>query len=168
MVGEYDMPDVLFQHVPPDAKDFISKLLVIDPNERMSAEQALAHPWLRRSTRYVSAYILYYVFATTAVSLEPLPTQLAVGDQSVKPRRQSSRLSNFPRVLIEPTFVSGFKSDEHLGVSDPCEAELRNLISTADARIPPPPPPHQCAAGNLWHDAARCYGLDECTANSVV
>lgn len=51
--GEYDMPDVLFQHVPSDAKDFISKLLVVDPAQRMSAEQALAHPWLRRSTRYL-------------------------------------------------------------------------------------------------------------------
>lgn len=47
------MPDVLFQHVSSDAKDFISKLLVVDQDKRMSAEQALAHPWLRRSTRWV-------------------------------------------------------------------------------------------------------------------
>ncbi|CBJ27498.1 Ca2+/calmodulin-dependent protein kinase, EF-Hand protein superfamily [Ectocarpus siliculosus] len=46
--GEYDMPDVLFQHISSDAKDFITKLLVVDPKERLSAEQALAHPWLRR------------------------------------------------------------------------------------------------------------------------
>lgn len=51
--GEYDMPDVLFQHVSSDAKDFISKLLVVDQEKRMSAEQALAHPWLRRPTRCV-------------------------------------------------------------------------------------------------------------------
>lgn len=51
--GEYDMPDVLFQHVSSDAKDFISKLLVVDQEKRMSAEQALAHPWLRRSSRCV-------------------------------------------------------------------------------------------------------------------
>ncbi|CAM9562843.1 unnamed protein product, partial [Laminaria digitata] len=49
--GEYDMPDVLFQHLPAEAKDFISRLLVVDQKERMSAEMALAHPWLRRSTR---------------------------------------------------------------------------------------------------------------------
>ena len=47
------MPDVLFQHVSSDAKDFISKLLVVDQEKRMSAEQALAHPWLRRPTRCV-------------------------------------------------------------------------------------------------------------------
>ena len=51
MRGEYDMPDVLFQHLPAEAKDFISRLLVVDPKERMSAEMALAHPWLRRPTR---------------------------------------------------------------------------------------------------------------------
>ena len=49
--GEYDMPDVLFQHLPAEAKDFISRLLVVDQKERMSAETALAHPWLRRSSR---------------------------------------------------------------------------------------------------------------------
>ncbi|CAB1099385.1 unnamed protein product [Ectocarpus sp. CCAP 1310/34] len=49
--GEYDMPEVLFQHISSDAKDFITKLLVVDPKERLSAEQALAHPWLRRPIR---------------------------------------------------------------------------------------------------------------------
>lgn len=49
--GEYDMPDVLFQHVSSEAKDFISKLLLVDADKRMSADQALAHPWLRRSSR---------------------------------------------------------------------------------------------------------------------
>lgn len=51
MRGDYDMPDVLFEHVSPEAKEFISKLLVVDPDDRMSADQALAHPWLRRCTR---------------------------------------------------------------------------------------------------------------------
>lgn len=49
--GEYDMPDVLFQHLPAEAKDFISKLLVVNSEKRMSADQALTHPWLRRAAR---------------------------------------------------------------------------------------------------------------------
>jgi serine/threonine protein kinase len=28
------------------AKDFITKLLVVDPKKRMTAKQALEHPWL--------------------------------------------------------------------------------------------------------------------------
>lgn len=31
-----------------EAKDFISKLIVNDPDERMSAEQALEHPFIVR------------------------------------------------------------------------------------------------------------------------
>lgn len=49
--GDYEMPDALFQHLSADAKDFISALLVTDPDTRMSADQALAHPWLRRVTK---------------------------------------------------------------------------------------------------------------------
>ena len=36
----------LFKSVSHDAKDFIEKLLLRDPKERLTAKQALSHPWL--------------------------------------------------------------------------------------------------------------------------
>jgi serine/threonine protein kinase len=57
-------------HVAPDATgklsvedeqfvDFVRQMLHLDPNQRMSAEQALAHPWLADAdTVYVSEYII--------------------------------------------------------------------------------------------------------------
>ena len=39
-------PEVYWQGVSDSARDFINKLLVIDPSQRMTAEQALQHPWL--------------------------------------------------------------------------------------------------------------------------
>ncbi|GAA6017174.1 hypothetical protein JCM8202_005933 [Rhodotorula sphaerocarpa] len=36
-----------WESVSEDAKDFIRKLLVIDEHQRMSAEEAIEHPWLR-------------------------------------------------------------------------------------------------------------------------
>lgn len=36
------------------AKDFIDKLLVIDPDSRLNANQALAHPWLTVSSNFNS------------------------------------------------------------------------------------------------------------------
>ena len=39
-----DLPN--FEHVSDAGKDFIKKLLVLDPSERHTAAQALQHPWL--------------------------------------------------------------------------------------------------------------------------
>ncbi|RUS70449.1 hypothetical protein EGW08_021787 [Elysia chlorotica] len=41
-----DYPDDLFEEINPLAKDFISKLLVKKPRDRMTARQCLDHPWL--------------------------------------------------------------------------------------------------------------------------
>lgn len=46
MSAQFDFPDPYWTDVSADAKDFIQKLLVIDPHKRLTAEQALAHPWI--------------------------------------------------------------------------------------------------------------------------
>ncbi|KAI9016720.1 kinase-like domain-containing protein [Hyaloraphidium curvatum] len=45
-LGRYDLPDGLFGHVSDLAKDFIRRLLVVAPALRMTADGALAHPFL--------------------------------------------------------------------------------------------------------------------------
>lgn len=42
----YKFPDKDWASVSKDAKDFISKLLVVKESSRLTAEQALKHPWL--------------------------------------------------------------------------------------------------------------------------
>ncbi|WFD35459.1 hypothetical protein MCUN1_002313 [Malassezia cuniculi] len=37
----------LFPHIPPEALDLLSRLLRWDPEERITAREALMHPWLR-------------------------------------------------------------------------------------------------------------------------
>ncbi|CUG91091.1 protein kinase, putative [Bodo saltans] len=37
----------IWNRVSPQAKDFIQKLLVVDPNRRLTAQEALRHPWIR-------------------------------------------------------------------------------------------------------------------------
>lgn len=44
--GEYDFPSPYWDGVSLTCKDLIDKLLVIDPTLRLTAEQALNHPWL--------------------------------------------------------------------------------------------------------------------------
>mmetsp|Transcript_112264 Transcript_112264/g.322731 ORF Transcript_112264/g.322731 Transcript_112264/m.322731 type:complete len:558 (+) Transcript_112264:89-1762(+) len=40
-----------FQKLSPQAKDFVRSLIVVDPTERMSAQQALQHPWITQRRR---------------------------------------------------------------------------------------------------------------------
>lgn len=44
--GRYDFPDSEWSEISEDAMNFISGLLELDPHKRLTARQALAHPWL--------------------------------------------------------------------------------------------------------------------------
>merc|ERR1711972_820273 len=43
--GKYNRKDIYFKVSQP-AQDFVEKLLRVDPNLRLSAEEALKHPWI--------------------------------------------------------------------------------------------------------------------------
>lgn len=45
-LGKYDIEHGIWKSVSKEAKDLIKKLLTYDPAERISAEQALRHPWI--------------------------------------------------------------------------------------------------------------------------
>jgi len=47
MKAEFEYPNEYWAHVSDDAIEFIDSLLVVDPRKRLSAKQALTHPWLK-------------------------------------------------------------------------------------------------------------------------
>jgi len=49
--GNIPMVPSMWAHIKDDAKDLVMKLLVINPNERLNAKQALEHPWFKRVFR---------------------------------------------------------------------------------------------------------------------
>jgi calcium-dependent protein kinase len=51
LAGRWEFPLRFFADVSPMAKDFIARLLSHDPDMRMSASEALSHPWLSASIR---------------------------------------------------------------------------------------------------------------------
>jgi len=51
MKAEYDYPEEYWDEISAEAKDFIDHLLVVDVSKRLTAVEALNHPWLRASTR---------------------------------------------------------------------------------------------------------------------
>lgn len=48
--GEYEFPSPYWDSVSTEAKDLVSKLLVVDPSQRLTAQQTLNHPWLKTAS----------------------------------------------------------------------------------------------------------------------
>ncbi|KAK6926070.1 Protein kinase domain [Dillenia turbinata] len=57
--------------VSPEAKDFVRRLLIKDHRKRMSAAQALNHPWLRDENRPVPLDILVYKLVKSYIRATP-------------------------------------------------------------------------------------------------
>ena len=54
VVGNYDFDDEVWQNISCDAKDLIRGLLVTNPENRLSAKEALASPWIGLDKRRMS------------------------------------------------------------------------------------------------------------------
>lgn len=52
---KYEFEEQYFSQTSDMAKDFIEKLLIKDPSERMTAEECLLHPWIKPLTRKQAA-----------------------------------------------------------------------------------------------------------------
>jgi calcium/calmodulin-dependent protein kinase I len=52
--GKYEFREEIWSEISEDAKDLVKKLLVSDPDVRLSAKKALLHPWLKVSTDRLS------------------------------------------------------------------------------------------------------------------
>lgn len=50
MEGDYEFLSPYWDETSDEAKDLISKLLVVSPNDRYSAEEVLVHPWVKDTT----------------------------------------------------------------------------------------------------------------------
>lgn len=51
VAGRYNFGGHAWRHVSAEAKDLISRLLVVDPHRRLGVHAALVHPWMRRGSR---------------------------------------------------------------------------------------------------------------------
>ena len=49
MEGDYEFLSPYWDKISDEAKDLISKLLVVSPNDRYSADEVLAHPWVKNT-----------------------------------------------------------------------------------------------------------------------
>ncbi|CAG9326259.1 unnamed protein product [Blepharisma stoltei] len=45
LIGKYQMKDEIWNNISPEARNLIQRLMCVDPAKRLSASEALAHPW---------------------------------------------------------------------------------------------------------------------------
>ncbi|XP_015432405.1 PREDICTED: serine/threonine-protein kinase GIN4-like [Dufourea novaeangliae] len=69
-LAEVDYPDELFGDISAQAKDFVAKLLVLDPCARMTAKQCLRHDWLRGAPTQASPHLRRYLSKSREILLE--------------------------------------------------------------------------------------------------
>lgn len=51
LLGQYSFDPAVFDGISDQAKDFVRKLLCVEPNDRLTAAQAIRHPWITECCR---------------------------------------------------------------------------------------------------------------------
>lgn len=54
VVGKYEFDEDCWEGVSEDARDFVAKMLVTDPDKRITAQDALKHKWLKQESNRLS------------------------------------------------------------------------------------------------------------------
>uniref|UniRef100_A0A3Q2ZTP2 calcium/calmodulin-dependent protein kinase n=1 Tax=Kryptolebias marmoratus TaxID=37003 RepID=A0A3Q2ZTP2_KRYMA len=132
--GAYDFPSPEWDTVTPEAKDLINKMLTINPAKRITAAEALKHPWI--SVRVTGA-----ILTTMLESSES--TNTTIEDEDTRVRKQD--IIKVTEQLIEAISNGDFES--YTKMCDPAvtafEPEaLGNLVEGLDF--------HRFYFENLW------------------
>src|SRR5688572_19315752 len=62
LTGQHDFPEEAWKDISPQAKNFVSSLLKVNPSERMQALTALGHAWIL--VRPSLCFVLLFIFVS--------------------------------------------------------------------------------------------------------
>uniref|UniRef100_A0A3P8NDZ1 calcium/calmodulin-dependent protein kinase n=1 Tax=Astatotilapia calliptera TaxID=8154 RepID=A0A3P8NDZ1_ASTCA len=148
--GAYDFPSPEWDTVTPEAKDLINKMLTINPAKRITAAEALKHPWIsHRSTvascmhRQETVECLKKFNARRKLKESSESTNTTIEDEDTRGRKQD--IIKVTEQLIEAISNGDFES--YTKMCDPAvtafEPEaLGNLVEGLDF--------HRFYFENLW------------------
>ncbi|KAJ3176942.1 hypothetical protein HDU85_006472 [Gaertneriomyces sp. JEL0708] len=144
---DYQFDDEYWSEISETAKDFIRKLLIVDPTHRMTAAQALEHPWLktRRSVNLRPSVCKGFnarkkfrgaVFAVSGANRVARASSMSSGrlKQAINQIAAVEPQPAIPESPSAPASESAdapSKQDESLGTADKT-GELEDLRITAD------------------------------------
>jgi len=91
--GYFDFPDPYWTRISSSAKDLITRMLKIDPKERITAEEALKHPWVAQ----IALPVDQLVVETRHASFDGVPKMVLKAPQAMnkeekhKEKREASK-----------------------------------------------------------------------------
>ncbi|XP_073891229.1 calcium/calmodulin-dependent protein kinase type II subunit beta isoform X36 [Macaca fascicularis] len=154
--GAYDFPSPEWDTVTPEAKNLINQMLTINPAKRITAHEALKHPWVcQRSTvasmmhrqetveclkkfnarRKLKGAILTTMLATRNFSAKSLLNKKADG---VKPQTNSTKNSaaaTSPKGTLPPAALESSDSANTTIEDEDAKARKQEIIKTTEQLI---------------------------------
>jgi len=135
--GNYSLQTKPFTVVSTEAKNFIKKLLVLDPSKRLSAEEALLDPWLKGKMQRQESLMMHSHLKNFQEEQEnyvrDYKNKIEVDPNAPqKPKRGPSEIgiassSSSPSSAFFSSRL-GSSSDSSLRISDDPEAEAKGVI----------------------------------------
>lgn len=118
---QLDFPDNLFADISDEAQDFIKKLLIADPHERLTAKECLQHPWITGSPSSSSG--LSTVVGSTVVEQDISGSNISLSSHSILDNKHKSMFGSFD------SSHDGTSTDESKMVT----SDSKSSVSSSDA-----------------------------------
>lgn len=134
--GKYEFPEKDWAHISPAAKDLITKLLVRDAKDRLSAAQVLQHPWVKGcAPNTVSASILHQR-GGSAQDLTFFAGQAIAMNRQLAEREESEEQQQLEKELSSPLILSSSSGSMLLSPSSRSKLALRRKTAGSQHRGP--------------------------------
>ncbi|CAL8071443.1 unnamed protein product [Calicophoron daubneyi] len=91
--GLYDYPEKYWSGISAEAKDLVSKMLTVEPNERLTIQAVVEHPWLTDSAIQEEVQKLMASSTSPTAVIPPLRSQASFGQQSDESQPATSSTS---------------------------------------------------------------------------
>ena len=131
--GKFEFNEDYWRHVSDEAKGLISGLLTVDPVKRLTVEQALDHPWVKRAGSELAARSLAHNLKNFKAFMARRKFKAAV--------KGVIATNKFKHLIQSIGAAAKQENEDNAGTANPLESAA-SLVGTSNFPPPPPSPQH--------------------------
>lgn len=121
--GQYTFLSPWWDDISKSAQDLVSHLLTVDPDQRYSIQEFLAHPWIRQTDEETHA----------ASDAPPLATPLAVRNDNMFTPKVVDQAPHQPQPAPTPLYETPGLNDRRMDFRSPGAVNLREVFDVGYA-----------------------------------